>query len=54
VKDRLIRREEHGFVQRTIVLQGLHGVPEERGHKVWAVLRNFEIEKKEPDAVILA
>jgi hypothetical protein len=36
------------------VLQGLYGVPEERGHKVGAILRNFEIEKKEPDAVILA
>jgi hypothetical protein len=54
VKDRLVWREEHGFVQRLIVLQGLYGVPEERGHKVGAILRNFEIEKKEADAVILA
>jgi len=54
VKDRLIRGEEHGFVQHTIVLQGLYGVPEERGYKVGAVLRNFEIEKQELDAIILA
>ena len=37
-----------------IVLQGLYGVPEDRGHKVGAIFRDFEIEKKEPDAVILA
>src|SRR5262245_50692953 len=37
-----------------IVLQGLCGVPEERGHKVGTILRNFEIEKKEPDTAILA
>jgi hypothetical protein len=54
VKDRLIWREEHGFVQGMIVLQGLYSVTEERGHKVRAILRNFEIEKKESDAVILA
>ena len=54
VKDRLIGCEEHGFVQRTIVLQDLHGVPEERWHKVGVILRNFEIKKKEPDSVILA
>ena len=54
VKDRLILREEHGFVQGAISLQGLHGVLEERWHEVGAILRNFEIEKQEPSAVILA
>ena len=54
VKDRLIGGEEHGFLQRARVLQGLHGMLEERGHEVGAILRNFEIEKKEPHAVILA
>jgi hypothetical protein len=29
-------------------------MPEEQGHKVGAIFRNFEIEKKEPDAVIVA
>ena len=47
VKDRLILREEHGFVQGAISLQGLHGVLEERWHEVGAILRNFEIEKQD-------
>jgi hypothetical protein len=30
LKDRLMRREEHGFVQHAIALQGLHGMLAER------------------------
>jgi hypothetical protein len=54
VKDLLIWREENGFVQRVILLQGLHGALQEQWYQVGEIFRNFEIKKKEPDAVILA
>jgi hypothetical protein len=54
VKDRLIGREENGFLQHVISLQGLYGMLKERWHQIGEIRRNFDIEKQESGAIILA